>query len=153
MALQRQVQKNLYQSYTKFENVAEMVTRAVHPTRPSLLKSLQKNRDKMDSAFEELHHAFSLYRREELQNVSEEEFNEIEDEGGAKYEFNDAWYSTNQNKYYDLVEKSDEKIYETRAIPSVSEETEAKVKQTEALVSEEKMDTRKKTFSTASSRP
>ena len=70
-----------------------MVERAVHPTKPSLTKSLSKNRSKMDDVYEELYHAFKLYRREELNTLSEADFNEVKDDGAPVNEYNDAWFA------------------------------------------------------------
>ena len=38
-----------------------MVNRACDPVKPSLVKSLQKNRDKVDDAYQELFYDFRVY--------------------------------------------------------------------------------------------
>ena len=52
MSLTRKVDENLYQAKHKFENVSDLVGRALDPTKPTLTKSLAKNRDKMNATFE-----------------------------------------------------------------------------------------------------
>ena len=131
MSLTRQVGKNLVQAQSKFQIISEMVGRAVDPDKPSLTKSLGKNRDKMDTSFEELNHAFSLYKRDELQTVTEEEFNRNDDEDKPVFEHNDAWFDKMKNSYFDLVEKSDEKLESVTSVES--KDVEMKSKQTQDL--------------------
>ena len=47
----RNTEKKLLQSHALFESLAEMVNRACDPLNPSLVKSLQKNRVKIDDAY------------------------------------------------------------------------------------------------------
>ena len=56
--------KNLFQSHSNFDSLADMVSKAVDSTKPTLTKSLPKNRVKMDEAFQDLNHNYQLYKRD-----------------------------------------------------------------------------------------
>ena len=76
MSLSRQTGKNLIKSVGLYENVEALVKRAVDKDKPSLVKSLSKNREKLDEAFENVFIDFKAFKRDI--NVSDEEFNAIE---------------------------------------------------------------------------
>ena len=105
MSLSRQTGKNLIKSVGLYENVEALVKRAVDKDKPSLVKSLSKNREKLDEAFENVFIDFKAYKRDI--NVSDEEFNAIENEI-PNFEYNDGWFTQTQKSYYELVELSDE---------------------------------------------
>ena len=69
-----------------------MVKRAVDLTNPTLVKSLAKNRDKMDEGFMELCFNYESYKADVLasEKITEDVFNEEEDVV-AKYQHNDKW--------------------------------------------------------------
>ena len=105
MSLSRQAGKNLIKSIGVFENVEHMVKRAVDDDRPTLVKSLSKNREKLDEAFQNLFIDFKAYKKDV--NVTEIEFNAVENEVN-KYEYNDNWFTSMREAYYALVEASDD---------------------------------------------
>ena len=105
MSLSRQTGKNLIKSVGLYENVEALVKRAVDKDKPSLVKSLSKNREKLDEAFENVFIDFKAFKRDI--NVSDEEFNAIENEI-PNFEYNDGWFTQTQKSYYELVELSDE---------------------------------------------
>ena len=88
-----------------------MVKRAVDQTNPSLVKSLDKNRVKMDSSFVDLSYCYDCYKADTLTNekISDAVFNG-EEEGVAKFQHNDKWMDDIRVEYYQLVEDSDDKL-------------------------------------------
>jgi hypothetical protein len=58
----RNTEKKLLQSYALLESLAEMVNKACDPVKPSLVKSLQKNRDKLDDAYQDMFYVFRVYK-------------------------------------------------------------------------------------------
>ena len=56
--LSRATGKALIKSYSGYKVVRDMVKRAVDQTNPSLVKSLGKNRIKLDSSFVDLSYCF-----------------------------------------------------------------------------------------------
>ena len=75
MSLSRQTAKQLERSVGVFENVDFMVSKAVSKDNPTLVKSLPKNRIKLDEAFENLYIDFKAYKKDI--NVSSEVFNAV----------------------------------------------------------------------------
>ena len=112
--MNRMTAKTFFKTLDKFESQKEMVERAVHPTRPGLVKSHPKNREKLDDTFIELVHDWKDFKRDI--NVTSEVFNEIDDEGAYKYEHNDKWMEDFKESYYELVEKSEAKLEEVEAL-------------------------------------
>ena len=98
--------KTFYKSLSHYENQKNLVSRAVHPTTPSLVKSHPKNRDKLEDAFGDLSHDWKIYKADLA--IPDTEFNEVE-ETVPKYEYNDAWFEATELDYFELLEKSDEK--------------------------------------------
>ena len=122
--MNRQCAKTLLKSLDKYDDLKKMVSRAVDPVKPSLVKSHPKNRENLDEAFIDLCHSWRSFKRD--LNVIEEEFNGEEDTGEPKYEYNDKWFEDAQEGYYEIIEKSDE-ILAAKAAPSVpNEEVEDK---------------------------
>ena len=101
----RNTEKKLLQSHALFESLAEMVNRACVPLNPSLVKSLQKNRVKIDDAYQDLFYDFRVYK----DDIDDPKFNDKNDEEENEYSHNDEWFKAIKNEYFDLVEKSDEK--------------------------------------------
>ena len=91
--LSRATGKALMKSLSIFNLVKDMVSRAVDKTKPSLVKSLGKNRANMDSAFVELSYCYDSYKSDTISNeqISDEDFNGEED-GVVKYQHNDKWF-------------------------------------------------------------
>ena len=104
----RNTEKKLLQSHSMFESLAEMVSKACDPTNPSLVKSLGKNRDKLDVAYQEMYHDFRVHK----EDVNDPKFNEKDEHGADLYVQNDEWLKSVKDEYFDLVEKSDEKLEE-----------------------------------------
>ena len=63
MSLTRQTGKKLVNSAGVYENIECMIKRAVDKDKPTLLKSLSKNRDKFDEAFQELFIDFKAFKK------------------------------------------------------------------------------------------
>ena len=82
--------KALLKSTSGFKAVSEMVSRAVDPTNPSLVKSLGKNRTKLDDSFIDLSYCYDTYKEDTLasEKITEIEFNRVE-EDVAKFQHND----------------------------------------------------------------
>ena len=104
----RNTEKKLLQSHSMFESLSEMVSKACDPVKPSLVKSLAKNREKLDQSYQELYHDFRVFKEE----VNDPQFNEKDEHGANNYVHNDNWLKTVKEEYFDLVEKSDEKLEE-----------------------------------------
>ena len=77
----RNSEKKLLQSFALFERLAEMVNRACDPVKASLVKSLQKNRDKIDDAYQELFYYFWVYK----EDLNDAEFNGKDEHGEDRY--------------------------------------------------------------------
>ena len=109
--LSRATAKALHKSHTSFKVVSDMVRRAVDKDNPSLVKSLSKNRSKMDDCFVDLCYCHDCYKSDTLSNegITEEVFNSIEN-GLPKYQYNDGWLDNLKMSYYDLIEASDDKL-------------------------------------------
>ena len=88
MSLSRQTSKQLERSVGVFENVDLIVSKAVSKDNLTLVKSLTKNRVKLDEAFENLYIDFKAYKKDI--NVSNEAFNAVQD-NVPSYEYNDTW--------------------------------------------------------------
>ena len=137
----RNTEKKLLQSHTLYESLAEMVTKACDPIKPSLVKSLQKNRDKLDNAYQELYYDFRVYK----DDVADPKFNEKNEDGVNEYAFNDEWFKTLKDEYFDLVEKSDEKLEEVagslteKVVDDHSSESKASLDTEKKKVHEEKV--------------
>ena len=82
--------KAFSKSLKNYEYSAELVTRAVHPTNPTLVKSHSKNRITLEESFLELNYDWDVYKTD--LGISETEFNE-EEEGAPKYKYNDKEYN------------------------------------------------------------
>ena len=108
--MNRQCAKNLFKSNNSFSVVKDMVKTAVDGSKPALAKSLGKNRDKLDNCFIDLCLNFKLFKEDIIatDNVTEEEFNENDENGKAKYVYNDQWMENTRNEYYDLIDKSED---------------------------------------------
>ena len=134
--------KAFAKSLSGFKVVEDMVKRAVDVTNPSLVKSLAKNREKLDDSFIDLCYNFENYKADVLasEKISEDTFNENgEDDGVAKYQYNDKWFEDTKNEYYDLVEVSDTKLEDSVPVDTTKEEkvnleNDLKVKQEKKMV-------------------
>ena len=102
----RNTEKKLLQSLSMFESLAEMVSKACDPDSPTLVKSLAKNRDKLDQAYQDLYHDFKVFK----EDVNDLKFNDKDEDGADVYVHNDSWLKTVKEEYFDLVEKSDERL-------------------------------------------
>ena len=109
--LSRATAKALHKSHTSIKVVSDMVKKAVDKNSPSLVKSLSKNRCKMDDCFVDLCYSHDCYKSDTLSNegITEEVFNSIEN-GFPKYQYNDGWLDNLKMTYYDLIEASDDKL-------------------------------------------
>ena len=85
----------------------EMVQRAVDPVNPTLVKSHAKNRIKLEGTFADLSHDWKTYKAD--LDSTDSAFN-AEEENVLKYQYNDAWFKRTKLAYFELLEKSDEKL-------------------------------------------
>ena len=102
----RGTEKKLVQTFSKFETIAKLVTKACDPVNPTLEKSLAKNRDNLDQVFIELCHDHKLYRSD----VNDDAFNAKDDDEKDKFFYNDSWLQGLEDHYCELVDKSDDKL-------------------------------------------
>ena len=100
--------KKLVQTASKFETIAKLVTKACDPVKPSLVKSLERNRNNLDETYIELCHDHKLYKND----VDDASFNDLDDQDEAKFTYNDTWLTVLEDQYCDLVDKSDDKLEE-----------------------------------------
>ena len=89
MTANRTVMKKLQTSAAKFACFSEMIRKACAPTKPSLEKSLQRNRDNLDGIFQEIFVEYDAYKAE-----LNEDINATDTEGKAVHTYNDVWFST-----------------------------------------------------------
>ena len=94
--MSRALAKTFMKSLSAFKVVKDMVRRAVDPTKPSLVKSLAKNRIKLDEAFLDLCYCFENFKEDILaaENISEDVFNEKDEEEKSKFQYNDNGWKT-----------------------------------------------------------
>ena len=109
MSLSRAAAKTFLKSLNDFDNVKELVSRAVDPIKPSLIKSLPKNRIKLEEAFSSMSFDWKEYKKD--LNVPDSEFNAVKDDEPA-YEYNDSWFKKLKEEYFELLEQSDDKLDE-----------------------------------------
>ena len=90
--LNRATGKALHKSISSFNVVSDMVKGAVDKNSPSLVKSLAKNRAKMDDCFVDLCYCFDCFKSDAISSdgISEETFNSSVD-GQDRYSYNDSW--------------------------------------------------------------
>ena len=123
--------KQMLQSHSKFDCLAELVTKACDPVKPSLEKSLAKNRDKLDDAYQELYHNFKLYKAD----VNDVDFNSKDTDGKDKHPHNDSWMEAVKEEYFTLIDKTDEKLEKLGSEQNVEEPKSEQLK--EAKIGEE----------------
>ena len=89
--MSRACAKSFMKSLSGFNVVKDMVLRAVDPTKPSLVKSLTKNRKKLDEGFLDLCYNYDCYKADVLASdqITEDAFNEVDEEEKSKYQYND----------------------------------------------------------------
>ena len=98
--------KKLVQTATKFETLSKLVTKACDPVKPTLEKSLAKNRNNLDETFIELCHDHKLYKND----VNDATFNDKNENDDDKFPYNDTWLEGVEDGYCELVDKSDDKL-------------------------------------------
>ena len=124
MTLSRAAAKSFLKSLNEYENLVEMVSRALTPVAPSLVKSHPKNRERLDEVFMTLCFNWKEFKRD--LNLSDDDFNEVTEDVPV-HEYNDAWVSKLKEGYYELVEKSDEILHvEKDEVENVSDQKEDK---------------------------
>ena len=109
--LSRATGKALTKSAITFKVVKDLVKKAVDKNTSTLVKSLAKNRAKMDDLYIDLCCCFEAYKIDTLTNdeITEDEFN-ILVEGKPRYSHNDAWLDEIKEEYYLLVDASDDML-------------------------------------------
>ena len=108
---------------------------------PSLVKSLAKNRVKLDDAFVDLCYCFENYKEDILasESITEDAFNDLDEEEKSKFQYNDKWMEDIREEYYQLVDDSDSKLDDDAPVDTAKEEkvnldNEKKVKQDKKLM-------------------
>ena len=99
-----------------------MIKRAVDKENPTLIKSLPKNREKLDEAFQEVFIDFKAFKKD----MGETDLNAKYDNGSYMHEYNDQWFNVLRENYYGLVEASDV-VLETMAKSDVQKLDESKI--------------------------
>ena len=105
--LSRATAKAFLKSLNLYETQKEMVEKAVDPVKPTLVKSHARNRIKLESSFTDLSLDWKTFKAD--LDLPETAFNEKE-EGIPKYQYNDAWFEKTKLDYFELLEKSDDKL-------------------------------------------
>ena len=75
MTMSRQTAKNLIKTHSEYENLFEMVNRAVHPLTPSLVKTHPKNREKLDDIFLTLCYSWKVFKKD--LGLTSDDFNKV----------------------------------------------------------------------------
>ena len=127
--LNRQTAKNFFTTLDKYEAVEKLVEKAVDPVNPSVVKSHEKNRAKLDDLYLKVNHDWKVFKRD--LNQASDVLNEKDERGDANYEHNDEWRSKFEEAYCALVEKSDAILDSSNAVET--QKNEEKVN-TEAAV-------------------
>ena len=110
MSNSRNVEKNFLKSLNSYENVLELVSRAVNPTKPTLVKSLAQNSKELKEAYSDLSFTWKEYKKD--LKVDAAVFNGVDTAGKPNYEHNESWFNLLKDGYFDLLEKSDNKLDE-----------------------------------------
>ena len=124
MPVTRNASKELLKSLSQYKIYRDMVNNAVDPENPTLVKSLGKNRDKLDTAFADLTFEWESYKAD--LDISDTEFNAVDAENKAVFLYNSSWYTDLKKGYYNLVELSDVKLVDSNV--TVSRENTAEEK-------------------------
>ena len=112
--LNRATAKAFLKSLNLYETQLEMVERAIDPVKPTLVKSHAKNRVKLESTFVDLSLDWKTYKSDLA--LPDTDFNEEEEEV-PKYQYNDNWFEKTKKNYFEILEKSDEKLDDAEKPP------------------------------------
>ena len=110
MSVSRAATKTFLKSLNDYENAKELVSRAVNPTKPTLVKSLAQNRVELKQTYSDLSFSYKEYKKD--LNLDDFVFNGLDENGKPAYEQNDAWFKLLKDEYFDLLEQSDIKLEE-----------------------------------------
>ena len=139
MTMNRQCAKTFLKSLDKYQGLKRMVEKAVDPDKPTLVKSLPRSRVNLEEAYLELHHSWKSFKRD--LNLKNDEFNEEDEPGVPKFEYNDKWFEDTEEEYYVLVEKSDDKLGEGDTVPkAIDEEQNKEDKANVEMIAKQKSD-------------
>ena len=125
MSLNRATAKTFFKSLDKFDDLKELVQRAVDPVSPSLVKSHPKNRTALEDQYFDVVHSWKEFKRD--MNKDSDVLNETEENGEPKYENNDNWMKLFKTQYFQLLEKSDEKLDEISNSDNKADTSESNV--------------------------
>ena len=130
--------KTFLKSLNNFKVLTEMVKKAVDPVKPTLVRTHPKNRENLDEMFLDLCNDWSIFKGD--LGLSDDDFNLVE-EGVPKCQYNDTWMEKVKDDYYDLIEKSEEKLSgNSNPTDKVTEiETKVSVEKETKLIQEKKM--------------
>ena len=87
MSLNRATAKTFFKSLDKFDDLKELVERAVDPVSPSLVKSHPKNRTALEDQYFDVVHSWKEFKRDI--NKDDDVLNKTEENGAPRYEHND----------------------------------------------------------------
>ena len=107
--MNRACAKTFLKSLNLYVTQKEMVEKALDPVKPTLVKSHPKNREKLEDAFVDLSHDWKCYKAD--LDIDDAEFNKVDTEVST-YPYNDTWFKDTKFAYFELLEKSDEKLQE-----------------------------------------
>ena len=116
--------QDFLKSLDKYQGLKRMVEKAVDPDKPTLVKSLPRSRVNLEEAYLELHHSWKSFKRD--LNLKDDEFNEEDEYGVPKFEYNEKWFEDTEEDYYVLLEKSDDKLGEEESVSKVVDEEQNK---------------------------
>ena len=124
MVMNKASAKAFLKTFNTYILLKDMVKKAVDPEKPTLIKTHPKNREKLDDLFFDLSYDWGLFKAD--LGLSDADFN-AEEDGVPKIKYNDAWMEALKEEYYELIEKSEEKLKgEQTNPPSKPEEIETK---------------------------
>ena len=106
--LTRALGKALLQSISSYESTFGLVEKASDPVKPTLKKSHAKFRAKLEDSYTQVCCDWQAYKADT--NLSQADFNAVDAEGIPTIKHNDEWFENFQEKYIELIERSDEAL-------------------------------------------
>ena len=114
MVMNKASAKAFLKTFNTYILLKDMVKKAVDPEKPTLIKTHPKNREKLDDLFFDLSYDWGLFKAD--LGLSDADFN-AEEDGVPKIKYNDAWMEALKDEYYELIEKSEEKLKGEQTTP------------------------------------
>ena len=104
----RAASKAFLKVLNEYELCLKRVERALDPDKPSLVKSLDKNLEKLETCFSNLTFEWKTSKAE--LNVSKDEFNSVDESGVPVYEYNDNWLKNLEDAHFLVLEKAEDEL-------------------------------------------